>query len=166
MSACPEASALLNPTCCVVSGVPVTDSSWGYFLPLSTVWAFLTDGGWLEWLEHFEWQWLTARWHGATGGGERGWQVSDSFPSRWTQETQCWEVAGETSVSSPAAMAVNHLRGPTSLKTADLLCLCPGKRMFVSWSLFWYGNTGTISSKKCSEDGSWPRRDSINFGSR
>lgn len=59
----------------VVSGVPVTDSSWGYFLPLSTVWAFLTDGGWLEWLGPLEWQWLTAWWH--------GWQSEVRGGDRW-----------------------------------------------------------------------------------
>lgn len=75
VSACPEASALLNPMCCVVSGVPVTDSSWGYFLPLSTVWAFLTDGGWLEWLDQLEWQWLNAWWH--------GWQSEVRGGDRW-----------------------------------------------------------------------------------
>lgn len=32
---CPEALALLNPICCVVTGVPATDCSLSYFLSLS-----------------------------------------------------------------------------------------------------------------------------------
>lgn len=75
MSACPQASTLLNPMCYVALGVPVTDSSWGYFRPLSTVWAFLTGGCWLEWLEQLEWYGLTAWWH--------GWQSEVRGGDRW-----------------------------------------------------------------------------------
>lgn len=127
VSACPEASALLNPSCCVVSGVSVTDSSWGYFLLLSTVWAFVTNGSWLEWLGQLEWQWLIALW--------RGWQSEVSWGDRWATVShwggrsggrgETWPV--EYQSSSPAALAVYHLKGQPSIRAADLLCLPPDK---------------------------------------
>lgn len=53
--------------------------------------------------------------------------MSNSFPLRWTGKRQCWGLSSETSMSSPAALVVCHLRGQTSLKTVDLLCLYQGK---------------------------------------
>lgn len=149
--ACPEASALLNPTCCVVSGVPVTDSSWGYFLPLSTVWAFLTDGGWLGWLEHFEWQWLAAWWHGGQSevrGGDR-WATVSHWGGHRRRSAERWPVKHQCHRLQPWLLIIWEARHHSKLQ----ICFaCVMVKIFVSRSGFWYGTTDTISTKL---DGGW-----------
>lgn len=102
MSACPEALALLNPMCCVVLGVPVTDSSWGYFLLLSTVWALWTNGAWLDWLEPYEWQWPIALWH--------GWQSEVRGADRWTAVYHSFGQARSSVEMWPMRPRCHHLQ--------------------------------------------------------
>lgn len=123
--ACPKASAPLNPTCCVVSVVPVTDSSWGYFLPLCTVWAFWTDGSWLDQSGELEWQWLTAWWPGWLSDSLR-WVGGD----RWATVPHWVELGRDSADSWPMehqchrlwlwlTLAVCHPKGQTLLQTVD-----------------------------------------------
>lgn len=84
---CPEALALLNPICWVVTGVPATGFSLSYFLSLSTVWAFSTDVCSLRWLVQPEWWWLIMCWHGwQSVRGMRQWQVDSNFLWKWMRK--------------------------------------------------------------------------------